>query len=102
MKSLSLEELKEQVMVVPFVDLEPHVQREAVFVLREGLDLAQVGRWVAQDHREEIARLLSENLLVKATFQDVSEWREQKRFFSILIVQPFVLAQNFSALAGTI
>ena len=96
---MTLEELQAQILVVPFVDMEPHLKRGAVIVIDEELDLAQVGLWLARDNKEEISKLIEAQLLTKASPLDFEAWRREKRFFKILIVQPFVVAQNFTALS---
>lgn len=92
-------ELQEQIMVVPFVEMEPHLKRGAVIVVSEGLELVQVGQWLAEDNTVEIEKLIANGSLTKASPADFESWRRDKRFFQILIIQPFVLAQNFTALA---
>jgi hypothetical protein len=96
---MTREELNSQTLVVPFVELEPHVQRGTVIVLHDRLDLAEVGLMLARDDQAGIRELLLNAELTKASRDDFEQWREEKKFFRILIIQPFVLAQHFAALA---
>ncbi|HVJ64465.1 MAG TPA: DUF2288 family protein [Bdellovibrionota bacterium] len=89
------QELAEQILVVPFVEMEPHLKRDAVILVDASLDLAEVGAKVASDDKAAVAGWLGQNLLAKASHLDFEQWRQHKQFFKILIVQPFVLAQNF-------
>jgi hypothetical protein len=96
------EELRSQIATVPFVELEPHVVRQAVVVIDDGLDLVQVAMLFAKDSKDEVSRLLNEELIAKATLADSQRWRYEKRFFNMIIVQPFVLVQSVAALNGTL
>lgn len=93
------EEMNAQILVVPFVEMEPHVQRGAVVVIDESLDLATVGIMLAQDDKAGVEDLIARQLLTKASPLEFEAWRREKRFFRILIIQPFVVAQHFVALA---
>jgi hypothetical protein len=88
-------ELAEDILVVPFVEMEPHIKRGAVIVIDESLNLAEVGTLVANDDSVAIGELLSGGKLSKASHLEYEQWRQHKQFFKILIVQPFVLAQNY-------
>jgi len=96
---MTLDELNAQALVVPFVEMEPHLKRGAVILVDPTLDLAEVGLMLAQDDRPAVESLLQQQLLEKASMRDFEAWRRDKRFFRILIVQPFVLAQDFVALS---
>lgn len=96
---MTLEELESQTLVAPYVDIEVHLKRGAVFLIDESLVLCEVGLAIAHDQRAQVEEWLNERLIVKASPLDLEQWRKQKQFFKILIVQPFVLAQYFSALA---
>lgn len=91
----NLEELKSQIMVVPFVDIEPHLKRDAVVVIDESLELADIGKVLIDDNKDHLQKLIDQGLVTKASPLDFESWRKQKQFFKILIVQPFVLVQNF-------
>ena len=96
---MTLEELNSQALVVPFIELEPHVERGAVIVLHDRLDLAEIGLMLARDDQQGIQQVLARGELSKASKADFDRWRAEKKFFRILIIQPFVLAQHFAALA---
>jgi hypothetical protein len=97
--AVSLKELESQVLVVPYIEMEPHLKRGAVILIDEDLSIAEVGLKLALDDKLAVARLLAEHKISKASTLEFEVWRQHKQFFKILIVQPFVLAQNFAALA---
>jgi hypothetical protein len=51
---------------------------------------------MAANDQSFVAGLVESAQLRKAFTEDLEIWRQQKRFFRFLIVQPFVLAQDFS------
>ena len=91
-------ELEKAILIAPFVDLEPHLRRGAVWLVYETLSLAEVGAALAQDQKAQVEAWLAQQVLRKANATDAQSWRRTKQFFRILIVQPFVLAQDYRAL----
>jgi hypothetical protein len=75
--------------------LIPHVQRDAVIVVSEGLDLIDVGVAIASDKVSEVQIWIDEALIAKPSVTQVGEWNTQRtKRFNTLIVQPFVLVQE--------
>lgn len=99
MSTITLQELESQILVIPYPEMEPHLKRGAVILIDEDLNLAEVGLMVASDDKAGITKLLAAGQLTKASSIEFEQWRQHKQFFKILIVQPFVLAQNFANLA---
>ncbi len=91
-----LEELRTQILIAPHTDMEPHVRRQAFLLLDCRHDLAEVAHKMVLNDQVFIAGLVQSSELRKAAPEDLEIWRQQKRFFRFLIVQPFVLAQDFS------
>jgi hypothetical protein len=98
-KPKTREELRNEILTTPYVDLEPHVQRGSVIVLDKGMDLLQVALSVAQDDKAMISALILKKLLVKATLQDYEKWKREKQFFNVIILQPYVLVQSAVAIS---
>jgi hypothetical protein len=75
--------------------LIPHVQRDAVIMVTQGLDLVEVGVAIATDNVMAVQRWISEALVSKPSPEQVGDWNmnQEKRFRS-LIVQPYVLIQE--------
>jgi hypothetical protein len=92
-----VEELRAQILIAPHTDMEPHVRRQAFLLLDRRHDLAEVAHKMALNDQGFIANLVETALLRKASTEDLEIWRREKRFFRFLIVQPFVLAQDFDS-----
>jgi hypothetical protein len=94
------DELRSQISMVPFVELEPFVSKGVVVVVDQSLELAKVAVMFANDSKADVAKLLEDGRLAKANHIDLRQWRYEKRFFNVLIVQPFVLVQTAITLNG--
>ncbi|BAY13037.1 DUF2288 domain-containing protein [Calothrix sp. NIES-2098] len=75
--------------------LIPHVKRDAVIVVTQGLDLLDVGLAIASDNIPQVQLWIDEQLITKPSTEQLGEWNAnpQKRF-QTLIVQPYVLVQE--------
>ncbi|NEN97180.1 MAG: DUF2288 family protein [Moorea sp. SIO1F2] len=77
--------------------LIPHVKRDAVLVVNEGLDLLDVGVAIANDDVLSVQHWISEQLMHKPLLEQLSNWNSnQNKRFQALIVQPYVLVQELS------
>jgi len=91
-------QLTEQLASIEWNLLIPHAQRDAVIVVKEQLDLLDVGVAVAEDDSTSVQNWISQKLVYKPSSQDLSTWNnEPHKQFMTLIVQPFVLVQETSA-----
>ena len=90
-----LEELRGQILVAPYPDMEPHVKRGGFVLVDTKLDLAEVALLIEINDEASILALIQSSLLVKSQTSDIEAWRREKRFFRFLIVQPFVVAQYY-------
>jgi hypothetical protein len=78
--------------------LKPHVQRDAVVVVDRALDLLDVGVALASDDVLSVQHWISEQLIRKPSQEQLSDWNgDQTKRFQALIVQPYVLVQEFSS-----
>jgi|SRR3712207_8252362 hypothetical protein len=76
--------------------LKPHVQRDAVVVVDRGLDLVDVGVAIARDDTLSVQHWISEQLIRKPSMEQLADWNsDQTKRFQALIVQPYVLVQEF-------
>ena len=76
--------------------LKPHVQRDAVVVVDRALDLLDVGVALANDDVVSVQHWISEQLICKPSPEQLSDWNgNQTKRFQALIVQPYVLVQEF-------
>ena len=88
-------QLSEQLASIEWNLLIPHAQRDAVVIVKEELNLLDVGVAVAEDDSTAVQSWISQQLIYKPSVQDLSAWNsEPKKQFMTLIVQPFVLIQE--------
>ena len=75
--------------------LVPHVQRDAIVLVDDHLDLAEVGVAIASDNVMSVQHWIGEGLLSKPTQTQLNDWeRDRRKRFNTLIVQPYVLVQT--------
>ncbi|MEM8502819.1 MAG: DUF2288 domain-containing protein [Cyanobacteria bacterium P01_D01_bin.1] len=89
-------ELTNMMGPVPWELLKPHVQRDAVVVVHDQLDLVEVGMAIASNHTQTVERWITEQLIQKPTAEQITLWSSENKSFTSLIVQPYVLIQNQS------
>lgn len=94
------EELTNMMGPVPWEVLKPHVQRDAVVVVHDQLDLVDVGVAIASNHTQAVERWITEQLIRKPTAEQLTLWGSENKGFISLIVQPYVLIQDQSATAA--
>ncbi len=87
-------ELAQMMGPVPWEVLKPHVQRDAVVVVNEQLDLVEVGVAIASDQTQAVERWINEQLIHKPTAEQLVTWSNENKGFTSLIVQPYVLVQD--------
>ncbi|MEL7050708.1 MAG: DUF2288 domain-containing protein [Cyanobacteria bacterium J06588_5] len=74
--------------------LKPHVQRDAVVIVNEHLNLADVGVAIASNNTQAVERWITEQLIVKPNTEQLTLWSAQNKTFTSVIVQPYVLIQD--------
>jgi hypothetical protein len=78
--------------------LIPHVQRDAVILVADNLDLLDVGVAIASDNIPSVQVWIDEQLITKPTPVQLGEWNSDRtKRFNTLIVQPYVLVQEIVA-----
>ncbi len=86
--------LKDELDTAEWAWLKPHLEREALIVVDEDLDLIETAYNIAMNDTEAIQDLMTRELLTKPTPQQITAWdADEKRPFQFLIIQPFVLIQ---------
>ncbi len=87
-------QLAELIDEAEFDWLKPHIQKDTVIVVNDGLDLVEVGVAIATDNTIAVQRWVGEQLITKPTSTDLAVWNDQPhKRFQALIVQPYVLVQ---------
>ena len=74
--------------------LKPHVQRDAVVIVNEQLDLADVGVAIATNNTQAVERWINEQLITKPNAEQLTFWSAENKTFTSIIVQPYVLIQD--------
>jgi hypothetical protein len=75
--------------------LRPHQQREALWVVRAGLDLEIVGTALTRDNAAAVRAWLADGSLCRPNQEQLGRWEgEPEQPLAMLIVQPFVLVQE--------
>lgn len=73
--------------------LEPHARRQALFLVRDGLELAEVAAAVAADDQQKVKGWIDDESLRRPTLDEVTRWADDPVAFYAVIVQPFVLCR---------
>ncbi|MDB9446899.1 DUF2288 domain-containing protein [Anabaena sp. CS-542/02] len=78
--------------------LIPHVQRDAVILVTQGLDLLDVGVAIASDQVSSVQAWIDGQLIGKPSNTQLGNWNSDRtKRFQTLIIQPYVLIQEISA-----
>lgn len=78
--------------------LIPHVQRDAVIVVAENLDLVDVAVAIAGDQVASVQHWIDEQLMMKPSQIQIGNWNcDRTKRFHTLIIQPYVLIQEMAA-----
>ena len=79
---------------VNWQDLRLHLQRDAIILVAENLDLLDVAAAVALDNKAQVAPWIAAGELTKPVRAQLDQWENQlDKLFRMLIVQPYILAQ---------
>ena len=77
--------------------LIPHVQRDAVIVVAEDLDLLDVGVAIASDQVSSVQQWIDQQLMAKPSDTQMGNWNSDRtKRFQTLIIQPYVLVQEMA------
>ncbi len=88
------ERFKSDLAEVTWKDLRIHLQRDAIIIVADELDLIDVASVVAADDKVRVAGWIGDQLLVKPTAEQLEAWEsELEKPFRMLIVQPYILVQ---------
>jgi hypothetical protein len=75
--------------------LKPHIQKDTVVIVNDGLDLIEVGVAIATDNTMAVQRWVGEQLIKKPSATDLSTWNACPQIrFQAIIVQPYVLVKT--------
>lgn len=95
------EQLAENLDVAEWNWLVPHVKRDSVVIIDQKLDLLDVGVAIASDNISSVQDWIRQELIYKPSAEQLSIWNDNDTTkFNALIVQPFVLVQEYGEIQG--
>jgi hypothetical protein len=88
-------DFRKEVQEADWLMLKPHHERMALFILKPGYDLVQVGEQMARDDVDAIKALLNKGDLYRPSENDANGWAQvpEKKVAKFLIVSPYVIIQ---------
>jgi len=90
------DKLKQECGIVDWRTLKPHYERDAVIIVREGLDIIDAGVQIAADNSDTVGRWIADEALVKPTSKQAGSWERRNPNFRSVVIAPFVLIQMLS------
>ena len=94
-------QLAENLDVAEWNWLVPHVKRDSVVIIDQKLDLLDVGVAIASDNTSSVQDWIRQELIYKPSAEQLSIWNgNDTTKFNALIVQPFVLVQEYGEIQG--
>jgi hypothetical protein len=92
--SSTSEKLKTELETAEWDILKPHLERDALIIVSEELDLVHVATAVADGRLKDVELWMQKGLLTKPTPAQLHSWDQNPLTpFLFLIVQPWVLIQ---------
>ncbi len=89
------EKLKGELLETTWDELRSQLVRDSIILVDPALNLLEVGLKVVQDDKTAIAGWIGGKQMTKPTTEQLKAWEAQlDKKFKMLIVQPFVLAQE--------
>lgn len=86
------EKLEQDVANISWKDLQPHAKRDAIIIIKQELELAEVAAAIAEDNTASVQNWIGNLLIAKPSAQELTEWNQTpEKQFQALIVQPFVV-----------
>ncbi len=77
--------------------LIPHVQKDQVIVVTQGLDLLDVGVAIASNQVSSVEQWIDLQLIAKPSNTQIGNWNSDRtKRFHALIVQPHILIQEIT------
>ncbi|MEN9871979.1 MAG: hypothetical protein RLZZ171_2971 [Cyanobacteriota bacterium] len=89
------EKLQKDVADISWNELQPHAKRDAIIVIKDELELAEVAVAIAEDNTAFVQNWIENQSIAKPSSQQLTEWNQTpEKQFVALIVQPFVVVQE--------
>ncbi|MES2963653.1 MAG: DUF2288 domain-containing protein [Bdellovibrionota bacterium] len=89
------EQLKSEILTAYWHDLKDHLERQALFVVAQELDLVDAGVEIVADNTEKVTNWIADGQIARPTLAQMKTWDDEPtRSFRSLIVAPYVLMQE--------
>jgi hypothetical protein len=89
------EKLEQDVADISWQELQPHAKRDALIVIKDELDLAEVAVAIAEDNTVSVQKWIGSRSIAKPSSQQLTEWNQTpSKQFIALIIQPFVVVKE--------
>ncbi len=90
-----LEQFKKDLAEVDWKEMRIHLKRDAIILVAAELDLVEVALAVAEDDKSQVETWIGQEQLGKPNAEQLESWEKQlNKPFRLLIVQPYILAQE--------
>jgi hypothetical protein len=91
------EKLEQDVADISWKELQPHAKRDAIIVIKDELNLAEVAVAIAEDNTASVQNWIGSQSIAKPSSQELTQWNQTpEKQFVALIVQPFVVVKEAS------
>ncbi len=85
----------DEIEIVEWHWLRPHLERGALIVVAPALDLVATAARISADDTVQVGAWIAAGQLAKPTREQIADWdADPVRTFRMLIVQPYVLIQE--------
>ncbi len=89
------DQLHEQIEEVEWHWLKPHLDRDALIIVRQTIDLAEAAARIAADDSAIVSAWIAAGHLGKPSAEEIDSFNaDSTRCFRMLIIQPWVLIQE--------
>jgi len=90
-----IESFKRDLAEVSWRELKIHLQRDAIIIVADPIDLIAAAVAVADDDKDQVAAWIAAGQLGKPSEKQLESWeQEMEKRFQMLIVQPYILVQG--------
>ena len=75
-------------------ELQRYFARGVIIIVKPPLDLIDIAQRVASNHADQIAQLIEDEKLTRASDAHARDWQERAPMFWAVVVAPWVLVQE--------
>ena len=79
---------------ISWLELQRYFARGVIIIVQPPLDLIDIARLVASNHADQIAQLIEDERLTRASDEHARDWQDRHPLFWAVVVAPWVLVQE--------